>query len=90
MNEVAAERFRVETLEPKRVQALRRSVARSTAEFQRRFGIPASTITNWEQGRRKPDPAASLLLRLIEADPRLVEHVAHETQVSIPLNLAAE
>jgi putative transcriptional regulator len=72
------ERFRVEPLEPQRVQKIRRGVARSTVAFQRRFGIPASTITNWEQGRRKPDPAASLLLRLIEADATLVERVAHE------------
>ncbi len=72
------ERFRVEPLEPERLQRIRRAVARSTVAFQRRFGIPASTITNWEQGRRKPDPAASLLLRLIEADATLVERVAHE------------
>lgn len=86
MNEVVAERFRVKTLDAKRVQAIRRSVARSTAEFQRRFSIPASTIENWEQGRRKPDPAASLLFRLIEADPGLVERVAHETEVSTRSN----
>ena len=77
MDQVVVERFRVEPLEPQRVQAIRRSVARSTVAFQRRFGIPASTITNWEQGRRKPDPAASLLLRLIEADATMVERVAH-------------
>lgn len=77
MDQVVIERFRVEPLEPSRVQSIRRAVARSTVAFQRRFGIPASTITNWEQGRRKPDPAASLLLRLIEADATLVEKVAH-------------
>lgn len=69
-------RFRIGALEPSRIQAIRRGVARSTAAFQRRFGVPASTITNWEQGRRKPDPAASLLLLLIEADPAFVERVA--------------
>ena len=77
MDQIVVDRFRVDTLEPGRVQSIRRSVARSTVAFQRRFGIPASTITNWEQGRRKPDPAASLLLRLIEADAALVERVAH-------------
>ena len=77
MDQIIADRFRIDTLEPQRVQSIRRSVARSTVAFQRRFGIPASTITNWEQGRRKPDPAASLLLRLIEADATLVERVAH-------------
>lgn len=77
MDQIIVDRFRVDTLEPQRVQSIRRAVARSTVAFQRRFGIPASTITNWEQGRRKPDPAASLLLRLIEADASLVERVAH-------------
>ena len=86
MDEVLVERFCIKPLEEKRVQALRRSVARSTAGFQRRFGIPASTLNNWEQGRRKPDPAASLLLRLIEADPELVERIAHRAEVLTTLN----
>jgi putative transcriptional regulator len=38
-------------------------VARSAAAFEKRFGIPSATVSNWEQGRRKPDPAAVLLLR---------------------------
>lgn len=69
-------RFRLETLPAARIQAIRRAVASSTVVFERRFGVPASTVTNWEQGRRRPDPAATLLLRLIEADAAFVERVA--------------
>jgi putative transcriptional regulator len=45
-------------------------------EFERRFGIPAATINNWEQGRRSPDPAGRLLLKVIEQAPEVVEKAA--------------
>jgi putative transcriptional regulator len=57
----------------KRVKAIRRSVAKSTADFERRFHVPARTIEGWEQGRREPDDAAKVLLTIIEADPQSVE-----------------
>lgn len=58
------------------IKAIRKKVARSAKDFERRFGIPAATLNNWEQGRRKPDPASRLLLRVIEAAPETVEKVA--------------
>ena len=33
-------------------------------------------MNNWEQGRRKPDPAARLLLKVIEQSPEAVEKAA--------------
>ena len=45
-------------------------------EFSRRFGIPARTLEGWEQGRRQPDPAASVLLRVIEHNPGAVRRGA--------------
>ena len=62
-----------------RVKEIRKKVARSAKDFEKRFGIPAATLNNWEQGRRHPDPAGRLLLRLIEAEPETVERVARET-----------
>jgi putative transcriptional regulator len=47
-------------------------VARSAREFELRFGIPAATVNNWEQGRRSPDPAARALLLVIEREPEAV------------------
>ncbi|MCB8879582.1 helix-turn-helix domain-containing protein [Acidisoma cellulosilytica] len=61
---------------PERVKAIRRKVARSAKAFEERFGIPAATLNNWEQGRREPDPAARLLLRVIEREPELVAAAA--------------
>jgi len=68
----------IEPMPRERIRTIRKKVASSTKEFERRFGIPASTMNNWEQGRRAPDPAARLLLKLIEADPEAVERVAHK------------
>ena len=71
--ELALPVVNVEPMPPERVRAIRKGQARSTREFERRFGIPAATMNNWEQGRRKPDPAARILLRVIERDPAAVE-----------------
>lgn len=60
------------------IKAIRKKVARSAKDFERRFGIPAATLNNWEQGRRKPDPASRLLLRVIEAAPETVEKIARD------------
>ncbi len=74
--EIVLDVVEIDPMPVERIRAIRRKVARSTKEFERRFGIPAATVTNWEQGRRKPDPAARLLLKLIEADPAGVERIA--------------
>jgi putative transcriptional regulator len=71
--EIALPVRNVPTLTPARVKAIRKAVAKSPAEFSRRFGIPARTLEGWEQGRRQPDPAATVLLRVIEHNPGAVE-----------------
>lgn len=73
--ELALDVVDVDVMPPERVRAIRHSVARSTREFERRFGIPAATMNNWEQGRRKPDPAARILLQVIERSPDTVAAV---------------
>lgn len=74
--ETALETVNVESMPAARIKAIRTRLARSTREFERRFGIPAATMNNWEQGRRRPDPAARLLLKVIEEAPETVERVA--------------
>lgn len=63
--------------EPARVDvaAIRKAQHLSQAGFAQRYGLPVSTIRDWEQGRRRPDRAAYLLLRLIEAEPDVVARV---------------
>lgn len=58
------------------VKAIRKKVAKSAKAFEARFGIPAATMNNWEQGRREPDIAARLLLRVIDTAPDVVEQAA--------------
>ncbi len=66
----------IEPLSPDRIRAIRKKVAKSAKQFEAKFGIPASTVNNWEQGRRQPDPAGRLLLEVIDAAPEIVEDVA--------------
>jgi putative transcriptional regulator len=70
--ELALEVVNIDPMPPARIRAIRKRVARSAREFETRFGIPAATINNWEQGRRSPDPAARVLLQVIERDPEAV------------------
>ena len=49
------------------------------ARISRRFGIPVRTLEGWEQGRRQPDPAASVMLRMIERNPKVVEEAVRES-----------
>lgn len=76
--ELALETVNIDPMPVERIRSIRRKVAKSAKDFERRFGIPAATISNWEQGRRKPDPAGRLLLKVIEADPDLVSRAAAE------------
>lgn len=71
--DIDIENWEVPILTPERVKTIRKSVAKSLPEFERRFRIPARTVEGWEQGRRKPDVSASILLRVIELEPDVVE-----------------
>ena len=62
----------VDVISAQRVKTIRTSLANSTKDFERRFGIPARTIEGWEQGR-KLDVAASILMTMIENAPEIVE-----------------
>jgi putative transcriptional regulator len=54
---------------PQKISEIRKRVASSTKVFERDFMIPARTMENYEQGRRKPDTATVALLRIIERAP---------------------
>jgi putative transcriptional regulator len=46
--------------------------------FARRFGIPAGSLRDWEQGRRAPDAAAQNYLRVIARMPDAVAKALHD------------
>lgn len=55
------------------VRAVRKKLGMSQDVFARRFRVSASTIRNWEQGRRRPDGPARVLLQVIDKEPEAVE-----------------
>jgi putative transcriptional regulator len=54
------------------VKALRRQLGMSQAKFAGSFGFGLDAVQSWEQGRRRPDGAARVLLKVIQHDPELV------------------
>lgn len=74
--EIALEVVNLDPMPPERIKAIRKKAARSAAKFEARYGIPTATVNDWEQGRRKPDQTARLLLKAIEADPDFIERIA--------------
>lgn len=55
------------------VRSIRERLNMSQRQFALQFGIPLTTVRNWEQGRRKPEAMARALLQIIETDPTVVE-----------------
>jgi len=51
------------------VRKIRAATGLSQAKFAELLSIEASTLKNWEQGRREPTGAARALLRAIRNDP---------------------
>ncbi len=54
------------------VAELRRRLGLSQAAFARAFGLDVTALHAWEQGRRKPDRAARVLLAVIAKEPQAV------------------
>lgn len=57
------------------IKALRTKVGKSQSQFAKAFQIPVGTVRDWEQGRRNPDAPARALLKIISADPAMVERL---------------
>lgn len=51
------------------VKAVRESYRLSQSKFAALMGISPATLRNWEQGRRKPEGSARILLRIVARHP---------------------
>jgi putative transcriptional regulator len=77
------------TMEPSRsfefpeteVRALREQFGLSQDKFAHLVGISVGTLRNWEQGRRKPEGSARVLLQIASRHPEVLLDIAGE-QVS--------
>jgi putative transcriptional regulator len=54
------------------IAGLRRQLGLSQAAFARAFGLDVTALHAWEQGRRRPDRAARVLLAVIAKEPEAV------------------
>jgi putative transcriptional regulator len=55
------------------VRRLRAKMRLSQTQFAARFGFSLDSIQNWEQGHRKPEGPARILLAVIAKNPKAVE-----------------
>ena len=54
------------------VRALRERRGMSRTAVAERFGLAVAAVRDWEQGLRRPDPAARVLLLVIARNPDVV------------------
>lgn len=54
------------------VRLLRERYGLSQSKFAALMGISVATLRNWEQGRRRPEGSAKVLLRVVARHPEVV------------------
>lgn len=59
------------------VQVIRKSYGLSQNKFAKLLGISVSTLRNWEQGRRKPEGPARVLLLVASKHPEVILDTIH-------------
>ena len=57
-------------------RAIREAQGLTQAAFAAALGVPVRTLQNWEQGRRRPDPAAVTLLKVAAVHPEVLLELA--------------
>jgi putative transcriptional regulator len=62
----------------RRIRLASRGIGTTQRTFAAAIGVPLKTVSNWEQGRRKPTGPALVLLSLIARDPWIVFDVVND------------
>lgn len=57
------------------VRGIRQSLGMSQSQFARLMGIRISTLRNWEQGRRRPEGPARVLLGVAAIHPEVLPDI---------------
>lgn len=68
---------RVFKFNPVIVKRIRMKLHASQVTFAHMIGVSVDTLQNWEQGRRRPEGPALALLKVAEANPRIVMKALH-------------
>jgi len=56
------------------IQAIRKRMNLSQTVFARLLNVSASSVRQWEQGKRKPTGSTKVLLELLEKSPHLLDY----------------
>ncbi len=64
------------------VRAIRERLGLSRPAFAQRFGLAVAAVRDWEQGLRRPDPAARVLLMVIARNPETVAQAVAEASAA--------
>ncbi|MBV8702609.1 MAG: helix-turn-helix domain-containing protein [Acetobacteraceae bacterium] len=64
------------------VRAIREKLGLSRPAFAERFGLAVAAVRDWEQGLRRPDPAARVLLMVIRRSPEVVAEAVAEARAA--------
>lgn len=57
------------------VKGIRQNLGLTQNQFAARYGFSPASVRNWEQGQRKPEGPARLLLKIIEQQPEVVQRI---------------
>jgi putative transcriptional regulator len=64
--------YRVHVPEKVDVRKIRAQLGLSQETFAATYGFALSAVRDWEQGRRRPERSARILLRIVEKEPEAV------------------
>ena len=65
-------RYRVHVPEKIDVRKIRTRLGLSQQAFAQTYGFALSAVRDWEQGRRRPERSARILLKIVENEPEAV------------------
>ncbi len=65
-------RYRVHVPETIDVRKIRTRLGLSQEAFAHTYGFALSAVRDWEQGRRRPERSARVLLKIVEKEPAAV------------------
>jgi putative transcriptional regulator len=65
-------RYRVHVPEKVDVRKIRARLGLSQEAFAATYGFALSAVRDWEQGRRRPERSARILLKIVEKEPEAV------------------
>ncbi len=62
------------------VQAIRQQYGLTQEKFAQMLSISVATLRNWEQGRRKPEGPAKVLLMIAAKYPKAILNTVHDAK----------